>query len=521
MCDQTQSAKKLLAQATKMGLLSGKNAYGGIKSPSKRKGDLCATINQALGAGVQKRGAVSKNADKAVLRDAVVIATVDSSDNTLFAKESAITGPPITRKMCVDSDCSTTDHCTRSTFMSRCHLKEEYLQRFVEFMDDFAQPRETDPTLAAEESALPPVVARAVHNLKQVPVSDILHDMVKSNYFQLCDKARYEINGYVSEYFALRKYTYADKLALLYFVVIARDKLQQGIDPSTVFFVMVQPKSLAGKIAGMRSAERELKYDGTTSVSGKQKVVMASFAVALTLAGYAAGAHLTGNTGVLSAAWYQNILSSSKALPMAPGPAPEPAPGPAPGPAMSTDLALVVPPVTPYVRIAGLLDSREVVHQRHLAEVKQTGEQELAASETALQELQAAYNQKYWTMAGWFVTTTLSAASVVGSVAHSLGLDQGMRKGRAKGLNAGIQVSHTWAMEGAKLAAEKTAKIAEEQAKKYFRKGMSAGLKEAALKYAADADARIAAEAVRVASLKAFTDRADSLVNAASKVMQR
>ena len=296
MCDTTHTQPQLLAYATKLGLVGkGRNAYGGIKSPSKKKTDLCATINKALGAGVSKRTKTTHAAKEAT--DALIMKQVERSDTRLFTRESEITGPPPTMQMCVDSACSKKEHCARSMFMRKCHLKGDYLTRFVQLMDIFFDTRTTGTTLLSTDK-------NTKENLTTIPISDILHDVAMSNYYGLSYEILNEIDIYIL------KAGYTSQLALLYFVIIAQKKLKQGFDPSALYFIMAQPTPLVEKIGEMRTHHEEMAYDGSISLSGKQKIAVVGGSIAIALAGIALGSHLTGREGALSVKWYQNIFKN-------------------------------------------------------------------------------------------------------------------------------------------------------------------------------------------------------------------
>ena len=300
MCDSTMTQPQLLAYATKMGLVGkGGNDYGGIKSPSKKKPDLCATINKALGAGVAKRTERTGRSRAATFKqeasEAVVLEKTNANDAKLYALEAAIRGPTPTMKTCVDSTCSETTHCSSSMFRNKCHLKGDYLTRFVQLMNVFYDTRVPGTTLLTTD-------ANTKKNLTDVAVTDVLHDISKSNYFGLGAPALAEIDTYLKE-------VYVKQLALLYFVIIAHKKLKQGFDPDALKFIMVQDKPLIVMIKEAREHHVRMKADGSLSLSGKQKIAIAGATVAFGLAAYAGGSHYLGHEGTLSLKWYQEIVS--------------------------------------------------------------------------------------------------------------------------------------------------------------------------------------------------------------------
>ena len=268
MCDSTLSAKVLLAEADRLGLISGNNVYG-IRSASKRKTDVCAALNKVAAAGVVKRAVTQRQPTIVSGRAGFDMVKQNREEEyalkALWLKEAALTGPEpsSSQSMCFDIDCSTNAHCENSMFRNNCHIKDQFLRDFIARVNNFQSNARQSTTLHRDPQ------------LTDIPAADILHDLVKSDYYQLSIHAKTAINYYIKN-----EYSFADLLALTYFVVVAQANLKIGFPEARIVEVMDAEHPFATKVAALQILAKGLEPTGIASYATKKNMALAAVAMA-------------------------------------------------------------------------------------------------------------------------------------------------------------------------------------------------------------------------------------------------
>ena len=177
---------------------------------------------------------------------------------TVNSEEMKIPGPDMSGKTCAETGCSNAKHCAKN-FLRSCKLKATYLNDIVATVN------------LAQDKAISPLHAKI---LREIPVTDILHDISKTNYFGLSINSRNAID------LVLESEPYVNQLAFLYFVILGHGKLVNLFPTQPVFDELHEKTAFTTKTAKLKTLAKGLDSKGRASRLTLKNVALAGAAMA-------------------------------------------------------------------------------------------------------------------------------------------------------------------------------------------------------------------------------------------------